>query len=214
MIRDGVIATNRHVLEEIAEPDHEAADGSGWRLNRDVTIDFSGEFDRLSDPEKRFGIGRVLFAGADPIKGTLDPRKLDVAILELQERSDAAFPKPLRLAADTAVPAVDTPVYILGFPGRCDPRHESASVCSRIYANTYGFKRWAPGQVALAAGEHPLDLETKWVFTHDASTLAGNSGSCVVDLESDGATVVGIHFGGRRRLENFAHAISRIMDRL
>ena len=33
-----------------------------------------------------------------------------------------------------------------------------------------------------------------WVFTHDATTLGGNSGSVVVDLATGNA--VGLHFGG------------------
>lgn len=63
----------------------------------------------------------------------------------------------------------------------------------------------APGEVDLAMGEHNEDVK-KWIFTHDASTLWANPGSCVVDLGAEGTPVIGIHFGGGTRPENFAHA--------
>ena len=50
------------------------------------------------------------------------------------------------------------------------------------------------------------------VFTHDASTLGGNSGSCVVEFRVQGKSVVGLHFGGAKRQENYAHSIARIED--
>jgi V8-like Glu-specific endopeptidase len=52
------------------------------------------------------------------------------------------------------------------------------------------------------------------VFSHDASTLGGNSGSCVVDLSQDGLRVLGLHFGGAARAQNWAHAASRLSEQL
>jgi V8-like Glu-specific endopeptidase len=44
------------------------------------------------------------------------------------------------------------------------------------------------------------------VFGHDATTLSGNSGSCVVDLGNDGRLVVGLHFAGVPKQANYAHS--------
>jgi V8-like Glu-specific endopeptidase len=48
------------------------------------------------------------------------------------------------------------------------------------------------------------------VMFHDASTLGGNSGSCVVDLESN--HVIGLHFGGEYMHYNAAVALWRLVD--
>jgi V8-like Glu-specific endopeptidase len=45
-------------------------------------------------------------------------------------------------------------------------------------------------------------------FSHDASTLGGNSGSCVIDL--DGGKVLGLHFSGRYRRSNKAVALWKL----
>jgi V8-like Glu-specific endopeptidase len=52
------------------------------------------------------------------------------------------------------------------------------------------------------------------VFSHDASTLGGNSGSAVVDLGSNGGSVIGLHFGGMSREQNWAHAVAKIQEAL
>jgi hypothetical protein len=48
------------------------------------------------------------------------------------------------------------------------------------------------------------------VMFHDASTLGGNSGSCVVDLDSN--RVIGLHFAGRYMQYNEAVALWRLAD--
>ena len=65
----------------------------------------------------------------------------------------------------------------------------------------------APGKLmagsgqTLAAGAEPLLL-------HDCSTLGGNSGSAVFDLESN--RVIGIHFAGQFQEQNFAWPMWRV----
>jgi V8-like Glu-specific endopeptidase len=48
------------------------------------------------------------------------------------------------------------------------------------------------------------------LFTHDCSTLGGNSGSCVIDLESN--RVLGLHFKGRYLEANWAVALWKLAD--
>ena len=56
-----------------------------------------------------------------------------------------------------------------------------------------------------STGAGPDDL-----MFHDASTLGGNSGSCVVDLETN--QVIGLHFAGLYMQYNEALALWRLVD--
>jgi hypothetical protein len=207
-VGDGVVATNRHVLEALAEP-CPAAPG-GWRLKPGAAVDFRAEKDRAADPARIFSVAAVAWAAPEPIAGAVDPAKLDLALLRL---APGTGPFPPKLGLSHTDPAADAALYVIGFPGRPAPGAESSAVLERLFAHTYGVKRWAPGQVELPLGAVAGDADPPWTFGHDASTLGGNSGACVVDL-TDGETVIGLHFGGRRRLQNYAHAVSRILPQL
>jgi len=63
----------------------------------------------------------------------------------------------------------------------------------RIYGRTYNKKRLAPGGVTRV---EQLSL------LHDCTTLGGNSGSAVVDLDSGEA--LGLHFSGKFMTANYA----------
>jgi endonuclease G len=77
-----------------------------------------------------------------------------------------------------------------------------------VFGEIYDVKRMAPGKVA----SRPAG---RWYFTHDCSTLGGNSGSVVVDI--DAGRAVGLHFGGAFRQANYAvtaPTIKQILGRL
>ena len=48
-----------------------------------------------------------------------------------------------------------------------------------------------------------------WVFTHDATTLGGNSGSTAIRVMSP-LGVAGLHFGGATLTANFAHSLAAV----
>jgi serine protease len=217
---EGLVVTNRHVLEAIATQDAAGA----WTLNwPDATsVDFIAEDGAAA--ATKFKITDVAFAGPDPINGTINFAHLDMAILRVDPASDAAnsFPKAVTFETDTAQPRVRRDLYLVGFPG--EPRiwtfdgvppvgHETSQVISTLFNNKFGVKRLAPGVVKAGAGEVANDLK-KWICTHDASTLGGNSGSCVVDLSGDGFRVIGLHFAGANREQNWAHVAARLRDQL
>ena len=88
----------------------------------------------------------------------------------------------------------------VGFAG-ADPINagtETAQVLATLFNNKFGVKRLAPGSIKAGPGEIANDSQ-KWICPHDASTLAGNSGSAVVDLGVDGFRVVGLHLAGLNR---------------
>jgi V8-like Glu-specific endopeptidase len=82
-----------------------------------------------------------------------------------------------------------------------------------IFNNKFGVKRLAPGTVKAGPGEIEEDSKS-WICAHDASTLGGNSGSCVADLSEDGFRITGLHFAGINREQNWAHVAARLHQQL
>jgi hypothetical protein len=197
------------VLEQIARRKPASA-GRGWQLKPDIRIDFGREGGEPEDTRRQFGVAGVVFAGPERIADTLNPAKLDLALLALAT-GPHPFPKPLHVSTVRTGPSRDARLYVVGFPGRPGPGAEIDEVLRRVYGATFGVKRWAPGEVDHTVGEVEGDATPPRSFAHDASTLIGSSGSCVVDL-ADGETVIGLHFGGFARRENYAHALAIVLD--
>lgn len=216
VIADGLVLTNRHVLEAIATLDNAGA----WVLKwpQATFIDFNGE--QSANGGTKFAIKRVRLAGPDAINRVVNFAHLDVAVLEVDPQSDPGhgFPNALTFDVNAARPTQGLDIYVLGFPGKPAIWHydgtplsgyETADVLNLLFDNRFGFKRLAPGKVSTGAGQLGDDPK-KWIFAHDATTLGGNSGSCVVDLSGDGATVVGLHFAGVNRKQNWAHVAAKV----
>jgi hypothetical protein len=72
----------------------------------------------------------------------------------------------------------------------------------------YGYKRLALGSISHSLGEVPND-PIPWAIGYDATTLGGNSGSCVVALEEE-SSVFGLHFGGIFFDHNLAHVLAAV----
>jgi hypothetical protein len=218
VVAPGLVVTNRHVLEDIAEQGVSGA----WTLKWPdyTTIDFGGE--EGAPPGSGFKITGVAFAGLDPINRTINFAHLDMAVLRVDTASDpnSAFPAPVLFENDVAQPAMGRSLYLLGFPGKPylwtgdgvpSSGFETATVLSTLFHNQFGVKRLAPGYFKAGPGEEPGDAKG-WICAHDASTLAGCSGSCIVDLGFDGLRILGLHFGGVNRGQNWGHAASRLHD--
>lgn len=223
VVGPGLVLTNRHVLEEFATW-HDGA----WTLKYEADIDFIGEYERQG--ERRFKLGSVLRSGPDAINRQVDFAHLDFALIRV-EGDPQDFPPALDLESDATtlrvVPGKAPAIYVVGFPakppvttpgedpgpvGYPPPKHEYEAVLERLFKNRFGSKRWAPGYVEAGPGQL-VDDKRRWVLSHDASTLAGNSGSCVVDFsDGGGGRVVGLHFGGRLRVENWAHVMAALRE--
>ncbi|HKU37098.1 MAG TPA: serine protease [Polyangiales bacterium] len=132
----------------------------------------------------------------------------DLAVLELER--DPVGARPLRLASAAPANFDSLRLYAVGYPvddartiwgKRVTPAH----VFERIFGMdvaTLGTKRFSPGTV--------LGWEDA-VFLHDASTLQGSSGSCLIDFES--RRVVGVHFrGSYGDRKNFAVPLFKLED--
>ena len=124
----------------------------------------------------------------------------DMAILEVSGLSHDRTP----LVLDTTDPEklVERKVVVIGYPGY-DPSDdpEFQRVQERIFRGTYYVKRFQPG---ILRGRRDVKSYERMIsaVTHDCSTLGGNSGSAVIDIES--GTVVGLHFAGAYLDANYA----------
>jgi hypothetical protein len=70
------------------------------------------------------------------------------------------------------------------------------------FGDEFGVKRFSPGFIRNIEKRNWRSQDVE-VFLHDATTLSGSSGSCILDLKN--MNVVGLHFGGwpmqRQRME-------------
>ncbi|MHC2788886.1 hypothetical protein ACVMBZ_008137, partial [Bradyrhizobium liaoningense] len=109
-------------------------------------------------------------------------------------------------------------MFTVGFPARpstssmIDPATGTFSIevakrITQIFNVKYGRKYLSPGVV-----DRPADVTgdiRRWVFTHDATTLGGNSGSAAIRI-MDPFGVCGLHFGGATLTANYAHAVAAV----
>ena len=205
VVKPGIILTNRHVLQDLA-----AVDAAGaWTFKGQPTITFDAN--PAASRARQFTIHqRVVLAGRDHIdRLQLDVNRLDFAVLECDVSGSGPFPTPLPLEGDADKVVLKRPVFTIGYSAA--PRHGaySSEVLNRLFRHRYGVKRFSPGEIDRGIGTAAAGTgET--VFAHDATTLGGNSGSCVVDFGNDGRLVVGLHFAGTPRTTNYAHANARL----
>ncbi len=187
-----LLMTNRHVAEIFATG---VGRGNAVQLRwiQDVLLDMKHETDT--------GIPAPSYLKITGVK-MIHPH-WDMAILEVEglQAQNAAI-----LSLATAPPSQNTngilahgrKVAIIGYPA-ASPEHP-LDVQQRVFRNTFGIKRLQPGVVT---GARPLKwLEQQIVaLTHDSSTLGGNSGSAVIDLET--GLVIALHFSGAYMVNNF-----------
>ncbi len=206
VIGDGLIATNRHVLQKVA-----IRNGNSWEFKPGAHIDFLHE--QGSDERKAYALDEVAYFSPDDIALEIDFADLDLAVLRTQ--TDGDFPRKIALSAEPSDIERDafgeTPaVCVIGYPA--EPPTGNQDVLDRLFRNQFGFKRWAPGYLTLQPGEIANNPQ-QWVFAHDATTLGGNSGSCILKLSGTGRLCVGLHFSGNYR-NNYAHAIAAIRSKM
>jgi len=180
LVHDNILVTNRHVANEFAE---RKGEGFAFRMGSDgamtASVDFLQEIGNTDTLV--FKLVRPLFINAE------GP---DVSFFEIEVLSgNSKVAKPIALAKK---PRSTKNVAVVGYPAY-DSRIPDTDLMERIYGRTYNKKRLAPGGVTRV---EQLSL------LHDCTTLGGNSGSAVVDLDSGEA--VGLHFSGKFMTANYA----------
>jgi S1-C subfamily serine protease len=174
LVAPGTLMTNRHVAQEFC-----ARDGERWAFRPGIAtrVDFLRERGRSDALE--FEITEAI--------GIHERHDLALLRVEAASSDGRMLPEPLSLASTEPEDLLDRDVYVVGHPALDSRRNEPEPV-RRIFADVYNVKRLQPGKA--------VGYSTRYsAVEHDCSTLGGNSGSPVVDLESN--VVIGLHFGGR-----------------
>ncbi len=197
----GLVLTNRHVLEAMAQETSQ-----GWTFGAAPTVDFGKGAREVAGVE---------WAGPQKIGVGMDFGRLDLALLRL---APGAEPEPAQLDGrgaflDPPTLAMDGKVGTIGFPLQIrDLSVEDATL--RLFKGKFGRKCWAPGRIDALPGTLPGDERKEWILRHDASTLPGNSGSCLGDLETSPRLALGLHIGGVTQGGNFAHSLAAAQNHL
>jgi serine protease len=218
VIGDGLVMTNRHVLEILGFPSPRRFRPSAWVLDGYPTINFSPSGD---DPSRSFRIREVLFSGPDPTD-MVDLAHLDLAILcvEPVNEEGATLPSPLNLSGKPATEGAK--LFVIGYPAMPTTlpsdkagkrRMDVVLRLGEIYGMTFGVRYLSPGLVMQTPDQLRPDAADPWVFTHDATSLGGNSGSCVLSFDHQ-LDVAGLHFAGDWLRSNYAHAIDKVRDQI
>jgi len=110
VVAEGLVATNRHVLEFLVGGSQPGPGGS-WAFKKPVSIDFAAEFG--SGRQRSFKITGVAYAGPDPINDQVDLSHLDLATRRHLEAT------PARASSSFSSRAAPWSACILGVtPGR------------------------------------------------------------------------------------------------
>lgn len=184
----GLLMTNNHVAAAFTS---RPPSGPQLKALGKVFVDFVAEF------------GATRRARVEIVGVRCMHSQVDLAVLELAAHGmdGQPVPGPLPLWASTNPPAKGTRCYVVGYPSVDVRQRSHASEAARIFNGINGRKRLAPGCIVQVD-------PTASLLTHDCSTLGGNSGSCVVDLERN--KVVGLHFGGSYLEGNSAVLLSHV----
>ena len=120
----------------------------------------------------------------------------DAALLSVEGLKDV---KPLTLMSNPPSVIKSRSVVVIGYP-MIDYRND-LEMQNKIFKGVYGKKRLLPGTLmgyeTIKSFNKPVEA-----LTHDSSTLGGNSGSLLLDLET--GQVLGLHFAGLYMKANFA----------
>ncbi len=183
VVGDGLLMTNRHVALLFAR-------GLGVRdlaflPGQVAEVDFAREI-----------------VPSDPVPLRVDDVAMihpywDMALLKV--KGDLSKSPPLQLDPVNPEDLSGDGVAVVGYPGQ-DQRND-AELQNRIFRGVYQVKRLQPGQVTGRRKTMSYGREVH-ALGHDASTLGGNSGSCVIALAT--GHVVGLHFAGRYLESNYA----------
>jgi hypothetical protein len=201
LVAPGLVLTNRHVLEAMAEETPQ-----GWRFIAEPSIDFGAGAREVAE---------VAWAGPRPVGAAIDLARLDMALLRLATGADpeAALLDGRGSLLDPPALAIDARVATIGFPLKIrDLSVEEATL--RLFKGRFGRKCWAPGRIDALPGTLQGDERKEWILRHDASTLPGNSGSCLGDLETSPRLALGLHVGGVTQAGNFAHSLAAAQNHL
>jgi endonuclease G len=182
VVGKNLLMTNRHVAALFTQ-------GLGFRLRYqagDAAIDFKRQVDSAEDDSS----GYLVVRSVEMIHPFWDMALLTVDGLP----SSLSLNLSVRLPKDL----VGRNIVAVGYPAR-DSRND-LSLQDKIFHKTYNVKRLQPGMVRDRANVRSFESNVN-AMTHDSSTLGGNSGSAIIDVDS--GEVVALHFAGEYLRANY-----------
>jgi endonuclease G len=183
VVGKGLIATNRHVAQLFTS-------GLGLAIRYkpgDAAIDFKRQVDTAEDDRSAY----VTVRGVEMIHPYWD-----MALLQVDGLPSL---KMLNLSMRAPEDLVGRNIVAVGYPA-FDPRNDQV-LQKEIFGGVYYVKRLQPG--VLRARQQIQSFENLVsAATHDASTLGGNSGSAIIDVDT--GEVVALHFAGEYLKANYA----------
>ncbi|MCE8536881.1 S8/S53 family peptidase [Ruegeria pomeroyi] len=219
LLSDGLVMTNRHVIDAFAEPMPEENGQRPFKLRFPVSIIFDPE---AADETTRYTLTEVVTAGASRIGRTVNMARLDMALMRIDpDNSHAPPPDPIDRGLISTTDPVLTKILVAGYPAEPrnvrgpDPREDRDTYLAfwarlgELYGDRYGVKYISPGMIEARPGAVAGDPRG-WAFSHDATTLPGNSGSAILSLHNPGQ-LCGLHFGGQSMETNLAHDIEAVL---
>ncbi|MGH1481840.1 MAG: DNA/RNA non-specific endonuclease [Geminicoccales bacterium] len=183
VVGENLIMTNRHVAQIFASG--VGLQGLQFIPGQTAGIDFKKE--KGSD-ESRF---------LDVVEVAMVHPYWDMALLHMRGLGENV--QPLTLSLTPPEDLIDRDIAAIGYPA-FDPRNNT-EVQERVFNGTYNVKRLQPGRLRRRALVQSYGKATD-CLTHDASTLGGNSGSCVLDVTT--GEIVALHFAGIYKKANYA----------
>jgi endonuclease G, mitochondrial len=191
LVADNILVTNRHVAREFA-----ARKGDGYTFQLGLNGPMSADIDFLEEIDNP---ATLIFKLIKPLHIEDEPGP-DLSFFEVEIASgNSKLATPIKLAASVAV----TPnVATIGYPAY-DSRIPEPNLMEDIFGKTYNKKRLAPGGITSVEEGRIL---------HSCTTLGGNSGSAVIDLDSGEA--LGLHFSGSFLATNYAVRADVVQQRL
>jgi len=189
LVADDIIVTNRHVarLFTTGQDDRKVS----FQPGKEIYINFKAEHNNKD--EAWFKIKSILYIqDVVSTKASIYP---DIAFLRVSDRGVSSIPLPAPIPLSENPVEKDRDVVVIGYPGPLSDndvvnlRRENPDIFYNIFQGVFGVKRLQPGQIQID------ETKTDGRIAHDCTTLGGNSGSVVLDLETGKA--VGLHFGGK-----------------
>lgn len=198
VVAPNVVVTNRHVASVFAQQDGDAfvfVESAG----RVAKAEMDTRREHQRPEEAVFQLKKVLWI-APPVGSH------DVAFLSIEPASIDGDPQPSPISlmenADYDALPVQKWAAIIGYPAFSI--HNDSQDQQRIFEGVFSVKRLQPGLITAKGVDG--------IVKHDATTLGGNSGSVVMDLDT--GTAVALHFGGLEGASNSAVAAPVVRELL
>jgi endonuclease G len=183
IVGKGRLMTNRHVAQLLSQ-------GLGTHIKYQTggsAVDFKRQIDTPDGDQSSYFKVRAV--------EMIHPY-WDMAILSVDGLPTANM---LPLSVKSPEDLMGHNVVVVGYPARDD--RNDLSLQDQIFQGKYLVKRLQPGTVRERERIQSFENVVNAV-THDASTLGGDSGSAIIDVDS--GEVIALHFGGVYLKANYA----------